>query len=121
MARHNDIGKMGELMAAEWLKQQGYSILDLNWRHSYYEIDIVASRNNLLHFIEVKTRNSLAFGHPEESISFNKFGSLMKAAEEYLYQHPSWNRVQYDVLSITNLKDKAVEYFLIEDVYYSKL
>lgn len=118
MARHNDVGKKGELMAVEWLKERGYVILNVNWRHSRYEIDIVASFNDQLHFIEVKTRNGIAFGYPEESISSSKFNRLMKAAEEYLYQHPVWKRVQYDVLSITQLKYKPVEYLLIEDMFY---
>jgi putative endonuclease len=117
MAKHNETGKKGEQLAATWLKEQGYEILHINWRHSHYEIDIVASRNEVLHFIEVKTRNSMTFGYPEESVSKKKFNSLMSGAEEYLFQYPKWKRVQYDVLSITKLKDKPVEYFLIEDVY----
>lgn len=119
MARHNDTGKKGERLAATWLKEHGYDILFINWRHSHYEIDIIASRNAVLHFIEVKTRNSIRFGHPEEDVSKKKFMSLMSAAEEFLYQHSQWKRIQYDVLSITTLKGKPVEYFLIQDVYYS--
>jgi len=117
MARHNETGKKGELLAATWLKEQYYDVLYVNWRHSRYEIDIIASRNNVLHFIEVKTRSSIAFGHPEESVSKKKFSSMMNAAEEFLIQHSEWKRIQYDVLSITKLKDKPVEYFFIEDVY----
>lgn len=121
MAKHNETGKKGESMAVAWLAQHGYTILHVNWRHSHYEIDIVASKNEVLHIIEVKTRNSLTFGHPEESVSKKKFNSLMSAAEEYLLQHTEWKRVQYDVLSITQLKDQPVEYFFIEDVHYSNL
>jgi putative endonuclease len=117
MAKHNATGKKGEQLAATWLMEQGYHILHINWRHSHYEIDIVATRNDILHFIEVKTRNTMTFGYPEESVSKKKFNSLMSGAEEYLFQYPNWKRVQYDVLSITKLKDKPVEYFLIEDVY----
>jgi putative endonuclease len=121
MAQHNETGKKGELMAATWLTDHGYAILHVNWRHSHYEIDIVAVHNEVLHFIEVKTRHNMAFGHPEESVSKKKFNSLMHAAEEYLFQHPGWKRVQYDVLSITKLKDQPVEYLFIEDVFYSNL
>ena len=119
MARHNETGKKGELLAATWLKENGYAILFINWRHSRYEIDIIASRNEVLHFVEVKTRSSTRFGHPEDDVSKKKFASLVNAAEEFLYQNPHWKRVQYDVLSITTLKEKPVEYFLIQDVYYS--
>ena len=119
MASHNETGKKGELLAVNWLRQQGYDVLHMNWRHSHYEIDIVASKERTLHFIEVKTRNSLRFGYPEESVSRKKFGSLMNAGDEFLFQYPQWYRVQYDVLSITKLKGLPVEFFLIEDVYYS--
>lgn len=121
MAGHNETGKTGELLAAAWLKENQYNILYVNWRYSHYEIDIIASRNDILHFIEVKTRSSIAFGYPEESVSKKKFGSLMNAAEEFLAKYPEWTRIQYDVLSITKLKDQPVEYFLIEDVYDSNL
>ena len=121
MAEHNETGKTGELLAAEWLRENQYNILFVNWRYSRYEIDIIASRNDILHFIEVKTRSNVAFGHPEESVSKKKFGSLMNAAEEFLEKHPGWTRIQYDVLSITKLKDQPVEYFLIEDVYDGNL
>lgn len=121
MARHNETGKKGELLAAAWLKEHGYTILHVNWRHSHFEIDVIAEQKHILHFIEVKTRSTLTFGRPEESVSKKKFTSLMKAAEEFLFQYPEWKRVQYDVLSITQLKDQPIEYFLIEDVYYSNL
>jgi putative endonuclease len=121
MARHNETGKQGELLAATWLKEHNYEVLYVNWRHSHYEIDIIASRNGILHFIEVKTRSSIAFGYPEEDVSKKKLGSLMNAGEEFLIQNPDWKRIQYDVLSITQLKNQPLEYFLIEDVYASDL
>ena len=121
MARHNETGKKGELLAATWLKEHNYEILNVNWRHSHYEIDIIASRNGILHVIEVKTRSSIAFGYPEEDVSKKKLGSLMNAAEEFLIQHPGWKRIQYDVLSITKRKDQPLEFFLIEDVYDGNL
>jgi putative endonuclease len=119
MARHNETGKNGELLATAWLKEQGYEILHINWRHSHYEIDVIASQKEILHFIEVKTRNNIAFGHPEEGVSKKKFVSLMNAAEEFMFQFPQWKRIQYDILSITKLKNKPVEYFFIQDVYYN--
>ena len=49
MASHNELGKDGEELATNWLKEKGYSILHRNWRHSYYELDIVALKNKMLH------------------------------------------------------------------------
>ena len=117
MARHNETGKKGEGLAADYLQQQGFVILHRNWRFSRYEIDIIASRENVLHFIEVKTRQTFDYGYPEESVSEKKIECLMNAAEEFLYQNPEWKRIQYDVLSIIMERDKDPEFFLVEDVY----
>ncbi|MFT3827577.1 MAG: YraN family protein [Chitinophagaceae bacterium] len=117
MSHHNDTGKKGEELAAVYLRQQGFTILHCNWRHSHYEIDIIAHRNDLLHFIEVKTRRSLTYGQPEESISKKKLECLLKGGAAYQEQFPQWRKVQYDVLSITLLKGQEPEYFFIEDVY----
>jgi len=57
MAEHNKFGTEGETLAAQWLKEKGYEILQRNWRHSHYEIDIIALKNKMLHIIEVKSRN----------------------------------------------------------------
>lgn len=117
MARHNDIGKHGEALAAGYLTNRGYTILHTNWRYSHYEIDIIALKGAVLHFVEVKSRSSKNFGLPEEGVTKKKFQSLLNAADEFLFQHPEYRHVQYDILSISTFKDKAPEFFLIEDVY----
>ncbi len=116
-ARHIETGKKGELMAAEYLQQQGFMVLHRNWCYYHYEIDIIASKNNVLHFIEVKTRSSHHFGFPEESVSKKKLSNIMKCATQYQYLHPQWKRIQYDILSVNLHVDKAAEFMLIEDVY----
>jgi putative endonuclease len=117
MAKHTDTGKVGEELAVNYFSQNGYVILHKNWRHSHWEVDIIATKDNLLHFIEVKTRTTKKFGLPEESVTKKKIQNLLNAAEEFVYQHPQWKRIQFNVLAITLLKDTPVEYFLIEDVY----
>jgi putative endonuclease len=114
---HHDTGKKGETMAAGYLQQHGYTVQHCNWRYSHYEIDIIAIKNGVLHFIEVKTRRSLQFGHPEESVSRKKMLALMNGAREYQRQYPGFARIQFDVLSITILHNKEPEFFLIEDIY----
>jgi putative endonuclease len=116
MATHNELGKRGELLAREWLVLQGFAILYLNWRHRHLEVDIIASKEKILHFIEVKARSSNEFGRPEESVDRKKIINLMKASEEFQYQNPGWQRIQYDVLSI-DLRPTRTEFFLIEDVF----
>ena len=116
MASHNELGKEGEQLAVAWFTNNGYEIMHCNWRHSHYEVDIIANRKNVLHFIEVKARRSKTFGYPEESVSKKKIENLMNAAEEFLVQFPEWKRIQFDILSILFSKEGDHEYFLIEDV-----
>ncbi|MFT3704862.1 MAG: YraN family protein [Agriterribacter sp.] len=117
MARHNNTGKLGETLASAYLQKNGYTILYTNWRYSHYEIDIIASLHDVLHFVEVKTRRSQKFGNPEESITIRKMEYLIDAADAFLYEHAQWKRVQFDVLSLMLIKGKDPEYFFIEDVY----
>lgn len=117
MAEHNKTGSFGEQLALQYFHQNGFTILHQNWRHSHWEVDIIASKDSILHFIEVKTRRTKKFGHPEEAVSKKKIQNLVNASEEYLYQYPKWKRLQFNILAITILKNEPVEYFFIEDVF----
>lgn len=117
MAHHNDTGMFGEKIAAKYLTDKGFNILHQNWRHSHWEVDVIASLNQTLHFIEVKTRRTEKFGFPEDDVSEKKIRNLINASEEFLFLNPQWKLIQFDVLSITILKEKPVEFFFIEDVY----
>jgi putative endonuclease len=117
MAHHTDLGRKGEDLAAIWLAARGYEILHRNWRSGRYEVDIIAGKTGIYHFIEVKSGRPGKYGHPEERINRSKLRHMMKAAAAWLSQFPGQKRVQYNVLSITFRKDDDPEYFLIEDVY----
>jgi putative endonuclease len=117
MSHHIDLGKKGEELAAAWLTAKGFAILHTNWRSGRYEVDIIAGRSGILHFIEVKTRTSVTYGHPEEGVSRKKITHILQSAAGWLYKHPDHSRVQYDVLAITWIKESEPEYFFIEDVY----
>jgi putative endonuclease len=114
---HHDTGKKGEDMAVDYLQKQNFTILHRNWRYSRYEIDVIATRDNVLHFIEVKTRRSLNFGYPEESVSRKKLQHILKGARGFQQQYQNWQQVQYSILSITLLSNEPPEYFFIEDVF----
>lgn len=118
MAHHNDLGRYGEQLGADYLAQHQYVVLHLNWKFSYYEIDVIASKNNVLHFIEIKTRLSVTFGLPEEDADRRKWMNIFKAAKVFQHRNPGWKRVQYDLLSIRVFDNAPPEYSLIEDVYY---
>ncbi len=117
MAKHISTGKTGEAMGVEWLTQKGYIIKEKNWRHSRWEVDAICEKDGVLHFIEIKTRRSKNFGMPEDRVGKKKIQNLINAAEEYLYLHPEWQRIQFNILSILMMKHEPVEYFFIEDVY----
>ncbi len=116
MAKHISTGKLGEQLAEQYFLEHGYAVLEKNWRYSRWEVDIIASKNKVLHFVEVKTRRTKSYGLPEEKVGTKKIQNLINAAEQYLYLHPEWKRIQFDILSILIIDNKLPEYFLIEDV-----
>jgi len=117
MASHNDLGKQGEEMALVYLVEKGYKILHCNWRYSRFEIDIIASKDEKLHIVEVKTLHAPATGNPEDRVTKKKFRYLANAADEFLHQHPGFRHVQFNILSITLQRNKKPEFFFIEDVF----
>lgn len=117
MALHNEFGKEAEEMAVNYLVKNGYEILHRNWRHSHFEIDIIAKKNELLRIVEVKALKSPNVSYPEQAVTKKKFKHLLKAADEYLFQNQQYKHVQFDILSITINAEKETEFFLIEDVY----
>ena len=117
MPEHIELGKLGENLACDFLQQKGYTLLFRNWRHSNAEIDIIVNRDEVLHFVEVKTRSNKNFGQPEESVTSKKMQKLIDAAEAFQEAYPQWTRIQFDILSIIMVKGEATEYFLLEDVY----
>lgn len=118
MAAHNDLGKEGEDMAAQWLAEKGYTLLHRNWKAGQLEIDIIAKKGKFLHFVEVKCRRaSPAGGHPEDSVNKQKFKHLQSAANVYLRRNPGHWWIQFDVMAITIRGNGEAEYFFIEDVF----
>lgn len=115
---NKSIGNSGEAIACEYLVEQGFTILHKNWRYSHWEIDVIATKNNCLHFVEVKTRTNLQFGLPETSISPKKMKFVKNAAEAFLNQNPNFSTIQFDVLAIS-LKENAkptIDFF--EDAFF---
>ena len=64
MAEHNELGKIGEELAVDFLTEKGYEILETNWTFQKAEVDIIAQKGNVLAIVEVKTRSSSDFGSP---------------------------------------------------------
>jgi putative endonuclease len=110
-------GVMGENLAAAWLQENGFVLLHRNWRQARYEIDIIATKDQVLHFIEVKTRTSARFGNPENQVNKKKLRHMIDAGVEFIYKNKGWKKIRFDILAIKLYTGPAPEFFFIEDVY----
>ena len=109
------LGKQGEQIAAKFLESKGLSILEVNFRCSAGEIDIVAVDADIIVFVEVKTRSSEDFGLPEEAVNYFKQKKLIQVAMYYLQKEHSQNkRCRFDVVSIIIKNDtvKKIDHFV---------
>lgn len=97
---NQEIGKLGEDIAVNYLKQKGYKILDRNFECRQGEIDIIATDKNEIVFIEVKTRTSNKYGTPSEAVNKIKQKHMLQTIKYYLY--------------IRNLSDEFVRIDVIE-------
>lgn len=101
MAAKDLLGKRGEELAAAFLIGAGYSILDRNWRCGQGEIDVVAFDGVETIFVEVKTRTSVAFGHPLEAITTQKLARLRRLAAAWCEAHPGGHgRIRIDAMAV---------------------
>lgn len=105
------VGKKGEEIATRYLQSEGYTIVQRNYRAKQYgEVDIIAQKNTLLLFVEVKTRVGNEFGRPEEAITPNKLYELKKMVNYYYNQFPKTKlSPQIDVIAITLHSDETLQ------------
>lgn len=97
----NTFGKVGEIIATNFLKSKGYKIVANNYKNSIGEIDIIAKDKDYLVFVEVKTRLSSAFGDPAEAVNNIKQHKIRQVATFYLKQHKQLEtNCRFDVISI---------------------
>ncbi len=95
------LGHRGEWLAAQRLKALGYTIRERNWRCPVGELDIVAEKDGVLIFVEVRTRHGDRFGTPEESINKRKQAKLLETSQTYLEEHREEDRNwRIDVVAI---------------------
>lgn len=104
MALHHELGKEGENAAAAHLVSKGYAILCRNYRFEKAEVDIIALKDGLLRFVEVKTRRNNLYGDPEEFVSERKQYLFTEAAEAWLEETKCDYEVQFDIIAITGTK-----------------
>jgi putative endonuclease len=117
MADHNDLGKLGEELAVEFLRKAGYAIRETNWTFQKAEVDIIAQKENTLAIVEVKTRSSLDFGLPQDFVKTKKIQLLVKAVNEYVITNDLDVEVRFDIIAIHKEgKSFAMEHLI--DAFY---
>lgn len=118
MAQHLELGRTGEALAKTHLENSGYEILDENWTYGKAEIDLIAYKNKVIIFAEVKTRTGTGFGQPEDFVDARKQKLLVDAADEYIYLMNHQGEVRFDIISV--LFDRNNNYILkhIEDAFW---
>ena len=95
--------KKGEKLAQNYLKKNGYKILDCNQKNNFAEVDIIAKIDNTIVFIEVKARDNLDYGMPSEAVNIKKQQSYIMFAKQYLiYKKLANYNVRFEVLEVIN-------------------
>ena len=118
MAQHNDLGRLGESLAKIHLEQAGYEILDENWTHGKAEIDLIAYKDKVIIFAEVKTRSGTGFGEPEDFVDTRKQKLLADAADEYIFLMDHQGEVRFDIIAILFKNETSYRLNHIEDAFW---
>lgn len=114
------LGRWGEALAAEYLRQHGFALLAINWRCRMGEIDLVAMNKTHLHFVEVKLRKDDRFAKAREFVDFKKQEKLRTTAKMYLAQHNTEMPACFDVVEIyapQGIATKEPKIFYIENAF----
>jgi len=101
MAKHNDLGKKGELSAIEYLRKKAYKILKSNLFVSHKEVDILCEKNNFLVAVEVKTRTN-SNDDLNNIVSNKKRKLLIEAVNTYIEENNIDKEVRFDIIFINN-------------------
>lgn len=122
MARHNDLGKWGEEMAADFLIKQGYVVLEKDWRYgrSKVDIDLICKTPDLrtVVFVEVKTRSTAELLDPEDAVDVRKIRHIGRAADEYVRMNDIVEDLRFDILAIVGTQEEQnTEINHIEDAF----
>lgn len=112
------IGKYGEDAAKNFLMKKGFEIVEMNYRYSRIaEIDIIASKDNVLHFVEVKTRTQENFGSPLEAVTPSKLKQIYSCAIQYMNNSKrKYKKYQIDAIGIVLDKNEIKKLNFIENI-----
>lgn len=119
MAEHNDLGKWGEDEAVLYLEDEGYTIVDRDWRLGRRDLDILAFSpdDNTLVVVEVKTRTGEDFLQPEEAVTRGKMRNLAIAANAYVKERQVDKELRFDVISIVGCAHQVKSLQHLKDAF----
>lgn len=119
----NPLARIGEQLATDYLRKQGYKIIERNFRKGYGEIDIIALDHGTLVFVEVKTTSSTFLDSPFEHINYYKIKTLTRGAHFYKSIHPELpEALRIDAVSvILNYENKPLKIELVRNIHQPSL
>jgi putative endonuclease len=109
VATKDALGRRGEDLAVDYLRQQGLVVLSRNWRCRDGELDVVATDRDRLVVCEVKTRSGTGYGGPAEAVTWQKAARIRRVTQEWLAQHQvRWCEIRFDVVAVLAPPDGPV-------------
>lgn len=119
MAAKDDLGRVGEDVAVEYLTHHGHTVVDRNWRCAEGEVDAVTVHGDTIVIVEVKTRSTMAYGDPLEAVDSRKHARLWRLAALWVMDHHEIGRgkaVRIDVVGLTGDETAGFEIAHLEDL-----
>ena len=113
------VGTWGEELAASYLREKGYVILERDWHSNHRDIDIIAQNGEWLVFVEVKTRSTDDVTKPEQAVDWKKQRNLIRSINHYLHYRKTEQPWRFDVISIVGSPGKVSRIEHIEDFQLS--
>ena len=118
MIEKRKIGNLGEDLVANFLENKSYKILTRNYNKPFGEIDIVAIKNHIISFVEVKARKSTKYGYPREAVNYYKQQRIIKASQAFLIENNLTDFIiTFDVAEVFT---ESGEINYIENAFWSK-
>jgi len=117
MAQHNKLGKKGEQLAVDFLLENGYKIVERNYRFDKAEVDIIARKEDVLAIVEVKTRSTTDFGNPQDFVKPKQIQRLVKAVDEFINVKQLDVEVRFDIIAIVK-ENNSFKIEHLENAFY---
>lgn len=119
MAEHNELGKWGEDEAALYLEDEGYVIIDRDWKIGKRDLDILALSpdGKTLAVVEVKTRSGDEYQQPEEAVDGRKMRNLAIAANAYVKEHQVDKKLRFDIISVVGVGHQVEHLEHLKDAF----